>query len=209
MFAAYFVAHTVHKVNEARNIKTSAPRSTSSQSVAEPLGEAPSLGESHKESKPVDTLDTSAQYKKAATAHNTSEGTKVKDETPKNPQTSKIPPGSVVSINQSGGITAGQINVTGPPPVRLESVQVAQNVLEERPEGQVYKTSIRILLSGAVPRLIVAVSAPSLVDVALVSDSGVSFGSAWPTKDRRGQQSIDNIVGSCMLYLRSKAPEQF
>jgi len=121
----------------------------------------------------------------------------------------KIPPGSVVSINQSGGITTGQINITGPPPVKVDFVEVSLNAPEDRPEGKFYKTTIRILLGGFVPRLIVAASAPSLIEIALLSDSGTTLGAAWPTKDGKGKQAIDNVNGSCMLYLRSKSPEHF
>lgn len=210
LFAAYFFAHTVHRTNQLKNATPIA------QSVPTPVPTSP-LQPEKKLISTVGLPHGDREEPKAEPAPPPTPSTKprapndsvkgniktMKDEIP------KVPPGGVVSINQRGGITAGQINITGPPPVKVDFVEVSLNAPEDRPEGKVYKTSIRILLSGFVPRLIVAVSAPSLIDVALLSDSGSTLGAAWPTKDGTGKQAIDNVNGSCMLYLRSKTPEYF
>lgn len=124
----------------------------------------------------------------------------------------KIPPGSVVSFNQSGGITAGHVTMTGPGPVRVSFSSISENQPENTPDGKTIFTSrFRISLSASVPEFIVSVAAPSLIDLELIPEGGTGIlaASISPAKDGRGQESLSNAIGGYFLRVHSKNREEF
>lgn len=124
----------------------------------------------------------------------------------------KIPKGSVVSFNQSGGITAGHVTMTGPGPVRVSFSSISENQPEKTADGQtIFTSNFRIALSGPVPEFIVAALAQSIIDMALIPEGGTGIvaGSIFPVKDGKAQHSINNALGGYIVRVKSRNPEQF
>ena len=118
--------------------------------------------------------------------------------------------GSVISVNQAGGVTAGTINVTGPTPVKIEIAQISANEKEAQPDGSIlYKTVIKVILNGVVPSFKIAVSAPSLVRLNFGPDNRMFMSMFWEVKDGNGAQSIDNDYGPNTLTIFSRNQERF
>jgi len=116
---------------------------------------------------------------------------------------------SVFSINQQSGITAGQVNITGPTGVRITIKEVSANLPQEGPGGKFYRSTFRVTLSGQVPRFAVLAFAPSLFKLEL-NVEGVSMNVREGVAPKGFYYSArDNAFGTSILLLDTKSIEHF
>jgi hypothetical protein len=114
---------------------------------------------------------------------------------------------TVTSINQQGGITAGEVNISGTNAVQVGFEQIAIN---EPTSSSAYESRWRITLSGTVPKFFVSASSPIIAGLELQSDSGVQFGvSIGKLPNGDPFESTSNAIGRYTLILHSSSPTQF
>jgi hypothetical protein len=120
-----------------------------------------------------------------------------------------IPPNSVVSIDQKGGITAGTVNITtGIPEPKFD----IRPIVENKPEGTTYRTEFMLSIETKVPitNLYLQVGADTIMKMEVVPQrsggfitghSGIRTGFAFT--------NIPNAYGSYKVTAVSKSPDKF
>jgi hypothetical protein len=116
----------------------------------------------------------------------------------------------VTSINQQGGITAGQVNITGGAAVKITFTQISANLMSGTLEHPSYESKIEVRIDGAVPNFLISAQAPSLTDLSLIPKEGGAvmmgeFGSIVNGEYR----SLQNAFGTYILTLTSNQAEHF
>ena len=134
---------------------------------------------------------------------------------PKEPKDRKsrsvIGPGAVVSFNQSGGITAGNVNInTNFPPPKIELVEMAAN----EPEGELYRSTARMVVTTMipVPELYLEARAPTIMRIEALphNQTGVfTIGYTRLVAEGVAVRNIPNARGEYIVTFYSRKPEKF
>jgi hypothetical protein len=117
---------------------------------------------------------------------------------------------NVTSINQQGGITAGQVTITGSNAIKVEFTQLSANEQKEDQGSPFYESKWRVTLSGQVPEFTISASSPALTKLRFFADrSGVSSHVEGTTSQGDPFHTIQNAFGSHILVLHSRVPTTF
>lgn len=119
-------------------------------------------------------------------------------------------PGSAASFNQSGGITAGQVTITGPG-VKIAFAELSANQQQGGKDNPVYVSRFRVSLSGTIPDFVIAASAPSLVSLDLGPEEGgiMTMVRTGTTPNGAHFHRSQGLYGNYILTLRSSQPDSF
>ena len=118
-------------------------------------------------------------------------------------------PNSVISIDQRGGITAGQVNITtGLPEPKFE----IKSLVENQPDGELYRTEFLLNISSqvAIPNLYLQVSSPAITKMDVNPQrSGASISGHTGIRDGFAFTNLQNAYGSYKITALSKSPSVF
>jgi hypothetical protein len=111
---------------------------------------------------------------------------------------------TVTSFNQQGGITAGQVNITGSNAVQVSFQQTAFST--PNPDGS-YVSNWIVTLSGLVPRFAISVSNPSIVDWNFGPEgAGIIMEVTGTLPNGDSVHTIQNAAGRYILTVHTKSP---
>jgi len=114
----------------------------------------------------------------------------------------------VISHNQSGGVTAGTVNINAAPEPTLETKEVFAN----QPAGSEYHSRVELRVQSPYPpaNLYVAVHAPSLLRMHLSPQrSGMVMMGHCGVQEGRAFQNLQQPNGVILLDIATSRPETF